>query len=128
MMKRFLLVAAILLAATSAHASDLHVGDTLKFNQPKVGCHDPRDRPHAAYPRNVSCSVLPSIEWKIVSQATSDGPGPSPGYHWQDSSDFCIIAAKPMNVGPPGSGPQTKEEIEAAEKEYCVWVRLNKQY
>jgi hypothetical protein len=117
-MKRLLLVAAILFAATSVHANNLHVGDTLTFNVPKIGCTNPRDRPHAAYPRNASCSVLPSIEWKIVAQNRLGSP-------WQDNLDFCIIAAEPMNVGPPGSGPQTKEEIEAAEQEFCVWVRLH---
>jgi hypothetical protein len=105
---------------TSAHADTLRKGDTLKFNYQMIGCNDPKDRPHAAWPRNASCHVLPSIEWKIVYEGTA--------FNFSNRADYCIIAARPINVGPPGNRPKTEAEIEAAEKKFCVWVRLNKKY
>ena len=64
----------------------------------------------------MSCVPLPKIKWKIVDAKLHDSI----------ESDYCIIAAEPMNVGPPDH--DTPEQIAAKEKEFCLWVRLQSHY
>jgi hypothetical protein len=43
-------------------------------------------------------------------------------------SDFCIIAAEPFNVSDPNGARDLPEQIAAKEREFCLWVRLPKNY